>query len=274
MEQSEVLSHEKTRIPESRNRRSGRPGTTLRSNRHPDRRHPAILVASSKIDDWWWADALHMAMPSFARIGRIQSDPAYWTKLYQLYNHTKRTRGLWVPSSGLWYRDDRFLPGKIVSPNGKPVLWSRGNGWAAAAQVKTLKALPTNQQNIAEYRSTLTQLITALRPIQRSDGFWNVNLGDPQHLPGPETSGTAFFTYASAYAIKVGLVAAATYQPVAARAWNGMVATAVHPDGFLGYVQKVGDRPESSQPITYDSTADFGVGAFLLAGSELASLAG
>lgn len=231
------------------------------------------MVASTKIDDWWWDDALHMAMPSFARIGRIQGDPAYWTKLFQLYNHTKRTRGLWVPSSGLWYRDDRFLPGKIVSPNGKPVLWSRGNGWVTAAHVKTLKALPTNQQNVAEYRSTLTQLVTALRPIQRSDGFWNVNLGDPQHLPGPETSGTAFFTFGTAYAVKTGLVAASTYLPVAARAWNGMVATAVHPDGFLGYVQKVGDRPESSQPVTYDSTADFGVGGFLLAGSELAGLA-
>jgi hypothetical protein len=48
----------------------------------------------------------------------------------------------------------------------------------------------------------------------------------------------------------------------------------VHSDGVVGYVQKVGDRPESSQPITYDSTADFGVGGFLLAGSELAGLAG
>ena len=43
-------------------------------------------------------------------------------------------------------------------------------------------------------------------PIQRSDGFWNVNLGDPQHLPGPETSGTAFFTYATAYAVRAGLL--------------------------------------------------------------------
>ena len=60
--------------------------------------------------------------------------------------------------------------------------------------------------------------------------------------------------------------------PVVARAWNGMVATAVHPDGFLGYVQKVGDRPESSQPVTYDTTADFGVGAFLLAGTEVVAL--
>jgi unsaturated rhamnogalacturonyl hydrolase len=231
------------------------------------------MVASSKIDDWWWCDALHMAMPSFARIGKQRNDPAYWTKLYQLYNHTKRTRRLWASSSGLWYRDDRFLPGGIVSPSGKPVFWSRGDGWVAAGHVKTLKALPASQQNVAEYKTTLTQLVTALRPIQRTDGFWNVNLGDPQHLPGPETSGTAFFAYSTAYAIKAGLVPAATYQPLAARAWNGMVATAVHPDGFLGYVQKVGDRPESSQPITYDSTADFGVGGFLLAGAELATLA-
>jgi len=231
------------------------------------------MVASSKIDDWWWDDALHMAMPPFARIGRLRGDPAYWTKLYQLYNHTKRTRGLYVASSGLWYRDERFLPGKIVSPNGKPVLWSRGNGWVAAGHVKTLKALPASQQNVTEYRNTLAQLVGALRPIQRSDGFWNVNLADPQHLPGPETSGTAFFTYATAYAIRTGLVTASGYQSVAARAWNGMAATAVHPNGFLGYVQKVGDRPESSQPVNYNSTADFGVGAFLLAGSELAGLA-
>jgi hypothetical protein len=52
-----------------------------------------------------------------------------------------------------------------------------------------------------------------------------------------------------------------------------MVATAVHPGGVLGYVQKVGDRPDSSQPVTYDSTADFGVGGFLLGGTELAALA-
>ncbi|MGW1376447.1 glycoside hydrolase family 88 protein [Streptomyces sp. NPDC002446] len=59
-----------------------------------------------------------------------------------------------------------------------------------------------------------------------------------------------------------------------ARAWNTMAGTAVRPDGFLGYVQNVGDRPESGQPVTHDSTADFGVGAFLLAGTELAALAG
>ncbi|WP_328990198.1 glycoside hydrolase family 88 protein [Kribbella sp. NBC_01245] len=235
-----------------------------------------ITNQPNKNDDWWWDDALHMALPAFARIGRIRNDLAFSDKGYKLYNHTKRIQGgsgLYASSSGLWYRDDRFTPGGILSPNGKPVFWSRGNGWVTGAHVKTLKALPSTARNVPEYRETLSRLVTALLPIQRSDGFWNVNLGDPQHLPGPETSGTSFFAYGGAYAVSAGLLPSATYLPMAARAWNGMVATAVHANGFLGYVQGVGDRPESSQPINTNTTADFGVGAFLLAATELAPLA-
>lgn len=235
-----------------------------------------ITDQPGKSDDWWWDDALHMAMPPFARFGVLREDTRFADKLYKLYDHTKRVQGgpgLYAPKAGLWYRDDRFLPGGILSPSGKPVLRSRGNGWVAAAHVKTLKALAADARHVPEYRDALVQLVTALRPLQRPDGFWNVNLGDAEHLPGPETSGTSFFVYGTAYAVASGLVDSSAYLPVAARGWNGLVETAVHPDGFLGYVQNVGDRPESSQPITYDSTADFGVGAFLLAGTELARLA-
>ncbi|MCX4451767.1 glycoside hydrolase family 88 protein [Streptomyces sp. NBC_01728] len=232
-----------------------------------------------KNDDWWWDDALHMAMPPFARIGALRGDPQYWQKLYALYDHTKRVEGgpgLYDDATGLWYRDKRFLPGlpgAILSPAGKPVVWSRGNGWVAGGHAKTLKALPPGERHTGEYRDTLVRLVTAVAGIQRTDGFWNVNLADATHLPGPETSGTSFFLYGTSYAMGAGLVDRRAYVPVAARAWNGLVTTAVHPDGFLGYVQNVGDRPESSQPVTYDSTANFGVGAFLLAGTELARLA-
>ncbi|WP_049580536.1 glycoside hydrolase family 88 protein, partial [Streptomyces sp. SBT349] len=229
-----------------------------------------------KNDDWWWDDALHMAMPPFARLAVLRGDQGFEDKLHALYQHTKRAQGgpgLYDPETGLWFRDDRFLPGGISSPDGRKVLWSRGNGWVAAGHVKTLKALPAGAAHVAEYRETLTALVTALRPIQRADGFWNVNLADDRHLPGPESSGTSFFAYGTAYAVAAGLVDAAAYLPMAARAWNGLVETAVHPDGFLGHVQNVGDRPESSQPVTYETTADFGVGAFLLAGTELAGLA-
>jgi unsaturated rhamnogalacturonyl hydrolase len=230
----------------------------------------------TKNDDWWWDDALHMAMPPFARLGVLRGDTGYYTKMYSLYQHTKTAQGgpgLYNPATGLWYRDASFFPSVALSPNGKPIVWSRGNGWVTAAHTKVLKALPASQANVAEYRSTLTKLLGAVAAVQRSDGFWNVNLADPNHYPGPETSGTVFFAYGTAYAIRAGLVSSATYLPVAARAWNGVVATAVHTDGTLGYVQKVGNSPASSQPVTYDSTADFGVGGFLLAGTELAQLA-
>ncbi|TJZ57017.1 glycosyl hydrolase family 88 [Streptomyces piniterrae] len=234
-----------------------------------------VQSSAEKHDDWWWADALHMAMPPFARLGALRDDPAYGDAMHALYTHTKNAEGgpgLHDPDTGLWYRDKRFLPGGIASPSGKPVLWSRGNGWAAAAHAKVLAVADNSHvddSHAPECRATLVRQLAALRAVQRSDGFWNVNLADPDHLPGPETSGTAFFTYGTAYALRAGLVPREVFRPVAARAWNAMVDTALHPDGFLGYVQNVGDRPESSQPVTYDSTADFGVGAFLLAGTEL-----
>jgi unsaturated rhamnogalacturonyl hydrolase len=227
-------------------------------------------------DDWWWVDALHMAMPPFARVGRLLGDTRYWDKMDTLYTHTKSAeggKGLLNPPDELWWRDKRYiLPGGKASPNGKNVYWSRGNGWAAAAFAKVLAVVPTSRTK--EYRDRLIGMAAALRPVQRSDGFWNVDLADPRHLPGPETSGTAFFTYGLAYGIRAGLLDRATYLPVVARAWNGMVAKAVHADGFLGWVQGVGYEPESSQPITAGTTADFGVGGFLLAGTEVAALTG
>ena len=60
------------------------------------------------------------------------------------------------------------------------------------------------------------------------------------------------------------------------KAWNALCEDAVHPDGFLGYVQGTGNEPKDGHPVTYDSQPDFedfGVGCFLLAGSEMAKLA-
>ena len=66
-----------------------------------------------------------------------------------------------------------------------------------------------------------------------------------------------------------------TYLPVIIKAWNAMVKDAVHPNGFLGLVQGTGKEPKDSQPVTYDKVPDFedfGVGCFLLAGSEVYKL--
>jgi len=54
-----------------------------------------------------------------------------------------------------------------------------------------------------------------------------------------------------------------------------MADEAVHANGFLGYTQGTGKQPSDGQPVTYTSMPDFedyGLGCFLLAGSEVFKL--
>ena len=60
--------------------------------------------------------------------------------------------------------------------------------------------------------------------------------------------------------------------PVVTKAWNAMVSESVHENGFLGWLQSTGKEPKDGQPLSYDKQPDFedyGLGCFLLAGSEM-----
>ena len=51
-----------------------------------------------------------------------------------------------------------------------------------------------------------------------------------------------------------------------------MMKDCVHTDGKLGFVQSTGKQPKDGQPVTFDKIPDFedfGLGCFLLAGSEV-----
>ncbi|KAF3913715.1 hypothetical protein AA313_de0204445 [Arthrobotrys entomopaga] len=227
------------------------------------------FVNSSRVDYWTWVDALYMAMPQFALLGGIRNDRRYSERMYELFNHTKTVEGgsgLWDPSKRLWWRDRSFV--------GMNVYWARGNGWAIAAMAKVLDALPHSDPHYEEYSVTLQQLGSAIAPLQQPDGFWYVNLGNSSDFPGPETSGTALFIYGLTWGINNGFFDAATYGPIVSKAWKAIVSTALAPNGLLGYVQGPGFKPSSRQPVNSTSTADFGVGSFLLAGSELVKLCG
>ncbi|MFB6342333.1 glycoside hydrolase family 88 protein [Saccharicrinis sp. FJH62] len=231
------------------------------------------MVNRDIYDSWWWIDALYMAMPGFAKLGNLHNDTAYFEQMYKLYTNTKVTRNLYNSSEGLWYRDESFLPDQKLTPNGEDIYWSRGNGWVFAAHVRILQLLPSDENHRDEYLETFTEMAQALVPRQRDDGFWNPSLDDPDDFGGPETSGTCFFTYGLAWGINAGILDSAIYYPVVQKAWEGLVTVALHDDGYVGYIQGVGSQPSSSQPVTYNSTADFGVGAFLMAGTEVAKLA-
>jgi rhamnogalacturonyl hydrolase YesR len=232
---------------------------------------PSLATVTSVA--YFSVDSQFMALPAFAMLGRLDGESRYFVRLHELFDHTKNTLGLYDSAARLYYRDASFIYPARQTPGGKKVFWSRGNGWALAALARVLRELPANDSARAEYVVTLKELSAAIKAVQRPDGFWNMSLADPNHHPGPETSGTALFVYGMAWGINNGLLSRSAYQPVVARGWNAMVTTAVHPDGKLGYVQGIGLAPVPVTNVTYESTADFGVGAFLLAGSEVAKLA-
>jgi len=237
------------------------------------------MINSSKIDDWWWIDALQMAMPVFAKLGAVYQDTTYFNRMYDMYMFTKTQQGdsgLYNNEDHLWWRDKDFDP-PHTSPNGEDTYWSRGNGWVLAALARVLDVMPDDAPHRDEYITTFKEMAEALIAIQREDGFWNVSLHDPDEYGGKETSGTAFFTFGLAWGVNNGLLTDSVYKNAAIKGWEGMVNNALHEDGFLGYVQSTGKQPSDGQPVTYDKAPnfeDYGLGAFLLAGSEIYKIAG
>jgi unsaturated rhamnogalacturonyl hydrolase len=233
-----------------------------------------LMLATDKINDWDWIDALQMAMPVFAQLHKITGDKKYSERMYEMYMNCKVTQGLYNKKDKLWWRDKDFLP-PYKEPNGEDCYWSRGNGWVVAALVRVMDITP-NDPHYKEYKKTYLAMMKALLPIQREDGFWNVSLHDPTNFGGKETTGTALFVYGMAWGVNNGMLGARKYMPAITKAWNALAKEAVHANGFLGYTQGTGKQPSDGQPVTYTSKPDFedyGLGCFLLAGSEVWKMA-
>lgn len=108
----------------------------------------------------------------------------------------------------------------------------------------------------------------AIKACQQEEGHWTRSLLDAEHAPGYETSGTAFFTFGFYWGINNGYLTAEEYLPVAEKGWTYLSTVALQQDGRIGYVQPIGERAIPGQTVNANSTANFGVGAFLLAGTE------
>jgi len=232
------------------------------------------FIHTPQLDDWSWIDAIQMGMPIFAKLGVLENDDRYFEKMYEMYMFTRNEHGdngLFNEKDGLWWRDADFDP-PYKEPNGEDSYWSRGNGWVIVALAKVLDIIPENEKHREQYISDLKTMAEALIPIQRKDGFWNVSLHDPKHFGGKELTGTAMFVYAMAYGVNNGILDSDTYVPVIKKAWDAMIKDSLNEDGFLGYVQSTGKEPKDGQPLSDKKIPDFedyGLGAFLLAGTEI-----
>jgi unsaturated rhamnogalacturonyl hydrolase len=215
-------------------------------------------------DRWCWSDALFMAPPGWVALSkacgdaryRAHADREFWASTDYLYDAQEH----------LYFRDSRFLTQR--DPAGRKIFWGRGNGWVFAAVARILTDLPPDHPSRARYEALFKQMAARLVTLQGAQGYWPVSLLEPQNTP--ETSGTGFFVYGLAWGIHHGLLPSAGYRSAVRRGWHALAA-AVESDGKLGWVQRVGAAPDQVGP---DDTQLYGVGAFLLAASEVAALPG
>jgi rhamnogalacturonyl hydrolase YesR len=210
---------------------------------------------------WWWCDALFMAPPVFADMAAATGDKKYLDFMDHEWDIT--TVLLYDRTKHLYFRDATFLDKH--EKNGAPLFWSRGNGWVLGGLVRVLQKLPADSSLRPKYVALLKEMAAEMISIQDKDGLWRPGLLDTDAYPLPEISGSAFITYALAYGVNEGILDRATYWPAVEKAWAGML-THVYADGRLGSIQPVGAAPGA---YTETSSYVYGVGAYLLAGSEI-----
>lgn len=228
---------------------------------HPSQVQGLDFHRKNAREQWSWCDSLFMGPPTWARLYAATGDKRYLD--FATSNFWRTTDFLYDKDAHLFYRDSTYF--KKTEANGQKIFWSRGNGWVMAGLARFLQYLPMNHPERPRFEALFKDMASSVLAAQQPDGLWRASLLDPASYPLKETSGSGFYTYAFAWGINQGLLPAAIYQEPAAKAWAALVAC-VDPDGKLTHVQPVGADPKN---FAEDSTAPYGVGAFLLAGSEL-----
>lgn len=217
-------------------------------------------------DYWWWADGLYMVMPVMTKLYNITGNEKYLEKLYEYVQYSDSI--MLDLETGLYYRDAKYVYPKHKSANGKKDFWARGDGWVLAGLAKVLKDLPADYKHRNFFEDKYVKLADAVAASQQPGGYWSRSMLDEAHAPGPETSGTAFFTYGLLWGVNNGYLKDAKYLDAAKKGWDYLSKTALQKDGSVGYVQPIGEKAIPGQVVDRNSTSNFGTGAFLLAACE------
>lgn len=215
---------------------------------------------------WWWADALYMAPPVFARMTAITGDPKYLNAADKEWRRTAAR--LWVEDEKLFLRDERFKDENHRDADGDRIYWSRANGWVMGGLVRWLESVPADFAGRGLYIDLFQKMAGRIAGLQQEDGLWRASLLDPEAYPEAETSGSVFYVYALAWGINHGLLDRDTYLPHVLKGWAGLNRH-VLANGLVGAAQKTGDQPVSTDP---EDVGLYASGTYILAGLEVASL--
>ena len=210
---------------------------------------------------WSWCDALFMGPTVWAKMANATKKKKYLEFMYQEYKAT--TDYLFDKEEDLYFRDSNYFTRKEA--NGEKIFWGRGNGWVFAGLPKIIRELPEKYVHKDYFVTIYKKMAAKLLSLQQPDGSWRASLLDPASYPNPEMSATAFFVFGLAWGVDKGYLDKATYLPAVEKGWKGMVRS-VWPDGKVGYIQPVGADPKA---VTSDMTEVYGVGGFLMAGTQI-----
>ena len=219
---------------------------------------------SACTDRWCWCDALFMAPPTLWGLSAYTKDSRYADFADREFRAT--TAYLLDPAENLFFRDSRFFTRK--GEHGEKLFWSRGNGWVFSGLARIIPMIGADDPRRAYYVDLFRRMAARLVTLQRPNGYWAPSLLADPATAADETSGTAFFVHGMAWGINEGLLDRATYLPAVARGWAAL-NRAIQPDGRLGWVQQVSDRPDA---VAASDTQFYGTGGFLLAGSAILDL--
>lgn len=196
---------------------------------HLQTKEPGFLSTGKALADLQWSDTTPDGITSEAR---------YW--IDDMYMISALQMQAYRAAGDTVYRDRAALAmaaylDRLQKPNGlfyhapdSPFFWGRGNGWFAAGMAEILADLPGDHPQHARIMRGYREMMAALLETQAENGLWR-QLIDVEGS-WTETSCTGMFSFAIVRGVKRGWLDAATYAPVARRAWIGL-ASFVGEDG-------------------------------------------
>ena len=193
--------------------------------------------------DQTWCDGMYMGPALLAQIvkyngktNNLSTTESDWDILARQF--TISWKQLYNESTGLLYHGFTANPGDNASKDWDGItaggttyhsasFWGRANAWYFLALVDVLEAMPTNNSNYDTLKGYLAKLAAGIKKYQDNEsGCWYQVLDKTSaSLKGNylEASCSSIFTAAYLKAIRLGLLDKTTYEPVATKAYEGLV---------------------------------------------------
>lgn len=194
---------------------------------------------STEYTDQMWCDGQYMGPALLAQIikhtGKTNNiSDNDWDIIAKQFSITWAQ--LYDKNTGLLYHGFTANPGDDASKSWAGIskekgiyhsasFWGRANAWYFLALVDILEVMPTDNTYYDTFKDYLTSLAAGIKKYQdETTGCW-YQVMDKSSLPGNylEASCSSIFTAGYLKAIRLGLLDKTTYEPIAKKAYEGLV---------------------------------------------------